>query len=109
MKDINRLIEFDVIIYYSEADREREVEKYLDLGMEPPPHASNTEEIVKYYFDCSDITEIKQTKILYRDNWKDAVVVTFSSRHIMTPPLLCTIEEFKAKVNEHNKKNIEVK
>jgi len=109
MQSLENLIEFDVIIYYNGDDEksQQEIEKYLDMGMEPPePDGTKKEEIVKYYFDCSDIKEIRETKITYEDNWRKAIVVTFSSRFIVTPPLLCTIEEFKARINEHYQKNI---
>lgn len=103
------LLECNVIVYHTQSNiADPEQEKLYDMGIVLPESSEEDtpkEKIVKYYFDCSQIHEIRETKITYQDEWVDAIVVTFSSKFIVTPALLCSVEEFKRMLDEHNKKN----
>lgn len=101
-------LEFEVVIYLKDSSKDLEIEKYLDMGIDIPEEELE-ERIVKYSFNPTKILEVRQTFVKYRGDWRDAVIVTYGDRDFETPPLLTTFEEFKRKVNEHNKKIIKTK
>lgn len=101
-------LEFEVVIYLKDSSKDLEVEKYLDMGIDYVPEEQE-ERIVKYSFNPTKILEVRQTFVKYRGDWRDSVIVTYGDDNFETPPLLATFEEFKRKVNEHNKKIIETK
>ncbi len=103
---MKNLIEFDVVVYLQDDKVQKEMEKYMEMGVHPPEQEQQ-EKIVKYAFDCSNIIEVRQTFVMYKGGWKDAIVATISEPLYETPPLLTTYKAFKEKVNEHNKKNTE--
>ena len=47
--------------------------------------------------------------IKYKDEWLDAVVVTFGENNFETPPLIVHYDKFKTMINEHNTKSTEIK
>ena len=102
---IKNLIEFNIVSILVDDSVDREREKYLEMGMDIPEDKSQEEKIVKYAFDCSKIVEVRQTFVRYKGEFLPAVVATYSKDLLYTPPLLTTFEEFKNKVNEHNKQN----
>lgn len=100
-------MEFDCIVYLMDDKSEEELEKYENLGIELPEEEEyEDQKIVKYSFDASNIVEIRQTFIKYKDNFMDAVCVTFLMDRVpsTTPPLLISYNNFKEKLNEYNKK-----
>lgn len=106
---MERLIEFNCIVYLKNDKAQEEVRKFEDMGMTfPVEEQENEEKIVKYSFDASKIAEIRETFIKYKGEWQNAVCATFAMTDKViteTPPLLISYEDFKRKVNEHNQKN----
>lgn len=111
---MENLLEYKVVIYLNNAKAEEQAEKYRDLGIQIPEEEQEVEEkIVKYSFNISgEIVEIRETFVKYLSEWLPAICVSFTTKEgtfIDTPPLLVTYEEFKRNLNEHNKKNTQVK
>ena len=64
-----------------------------------PTEDTLDEKFVKYSFDPSSISEVRQTFIKYKDEWLDAVVVTFGENNLETPPLIIHYDKFKIMIN----------
>ena len=97
---MDELLEFKIIVILQDDS----AQKFIDMGI-TPTEDSITEKFVKYSFDATKISEIRQTFIKYKEQWLDAVVVTYGEDNYETPPLIIHYDEFKKQLNEHNKKN----
>ena len=101
---MDKLIEFQVLVILHDDN----VQKLLDMGITPTGDTLD-EKFVKYSFDPSLISEVRQTFIKYKDEWLDAVVVTFGENNFETPPLIVHYDKFKKMINEHYTKSTETK
>lgn len=101
---MENLLEFKIVITLVD----NEVQKLYDMGIVPNDENAN-EKMVKYCFDVSNIVEMRQTYVKYKEQWLDAVVVSYSEEYIMTPPLVIHYDELKKILNEHHNKNIKIK
>lgn len=97
---MENLVEFTCIIVTTDSEDER----LVDMGIQTEESIIQ-EKIVRYSFNPATITEVRETYTKYRGEWQPAVVATFTDSNYETPPLLTTYDEFKQKINEHNKKN----
>ena len=94
------LKEFDVVVYLNDevaqAKKQQELERLMNLGIEPSEDSSTDDRIVKYKFDTSKIFEIRQTFVEYRGEHLDAVVAgyTVGNEVLFTPAILMEYNEF---------------
>jgi len=106
---MEKLIEFNYVIYLNDdTPGTPEEEKLKDLGINIEEENKETEKIVVYSFLPTDIVELRDTFIKYKQNWHRAVVASYLANDkvlIETPPLFITREDFKREVNEQNQKS----
>ena len=101
---MEKLIEFSCVVYLTDSEED---EKLQEMGVQV--NSARKEKIVRYSFNPTLITEVRETFVKYEGEWYDAVIVTFTENNYETPPLVITYDEFKQRINEHNKKNITVR
>ena len=98
---MNKMLEFEIIVIL----QDDQTEKWESMGI--TPDENNLEKrFVKYSFDPSTIIEIRQTFVMYKQRWLDAVVCVFTDQNLETPPLLVHYDKFKRMLDEYNKENI---
>lgn len=101
-----RLLEFDVVAYLKDDKKKEEQDKYREMGINISSEEEEREEkLVKYAFDPTTLTEVRQTFVMYQGKWQDAVVATVAEPLYETPPLLVNYEQFKQKFKEWDETN----
>ncbi len=109
---MEKLLEFDCIVYLSKPSEDRQAEKYRDLGINMPEEDEQEgEKIVKYAFDASKVIEVRETFAYYKSEWIPATGVVYMVGDIVadTPPLLIAYKDFKNILNEHIQKSLKTK
>lgn len=92
--------EFYIVVYLNgeiaQAKKQQELERLMNLGIEPSEDNSIDDRIVKYSFDTSKIFEVRQTFVEYRGKHLDAVVAgyTVGNEVLFTPAILMEYNEF---------------
>ena len=101
---MENFLEFEVLIVL----KNEQTQKLIDMGIDPT-EIRMEHRFVKYSFDPSLISEFRQTYVKYKEEWLDAVIVTFGENNFETPPLIVHYDKFKTMINEHNTKSTEIK
>lgn len=100
MNVIGKLLEFNVVVQMKTAP-----DSILEeLGIEQ--EENREERIVTYAFNPDTILEIRESFVMYKEEWTDATVCTLGvegSPVYETPLLLISYEDFKQRVNEYYK------
>ena len=99
---MDKMLEFEILVIL----QDDQTQKWENMGIIPNEEHME-QKFVKYAFNPTTITEVRQTFVKYGQEWLDAVVCTFTENTLETPPLLIHYDKFKKMLDEYNKKSTE--